>query len=76
MIFGVDFGVKCPMHREILPTFRIVPCTQTDLWRIRARWPDGRHRQVKGVGFTTTRECWQWVRLHSGPWIREHRRHA
>jgi hypothetical protein len=52
-----------------LPTFYICPCPQTDLWRIRAIWPDGHNRQVKGVGFPTTRECWMWIRLCSKPWI-------
>ena len=62
------------MRREILPTFMIVPCTQTDLWRIRARWPDGRNYLVGKVAFPTTRECWQWIRLHSWAWIRSNRR--
>ncbi len=48
----------------------VVPCTQTDLWRLRARWPDGRQRLVKGVGFPTERECWMWVRLESEAWMR------
>jgi hypothetical protein len=55
------------MRWEILPTFTVVPCTQTDLWRIRARWPDGRNHLIAGVGFSTTRECWNWIRLRSIP---------
>jgi len=42
------------MRRESLPAFDVVPCPSADLWRIRARWPDGRNRQVRGEDASVT----------------------